>query len=280
MKRTMSILTVIASIGFSSAGLAGEECGMHVFGDSLSDVGKKSAFSLYTLSDQLEPPSWPYKKGRFTNGRVWVEYLKDYVCPQGPFASYAAGGAFTDERNLDELIAPDAGGLATQVARVEDGGVTFTRDDVIVLWAGANDYVFGAIALAPPNAVDVVWNVVDAVERLAARGATRFVLPNMPDLGGTPLGRTNDELAAALSALSQGHNAVLGVAVEGLVEAGLDITVVDVASLFATVQDHPENFGFHDVAHPCLIQQPDLSRIPSGLCPEQGKTYDATGFFF
>lgn len=272
----------VVGIGLAPAiGMAGD-CNIYTFGDSLSDVGAKSTHSLYEQSGGIEPPSPPYAKGRYSDGRVWVEYVKRYICRDGELISYAAGGAYTDSRNVNALIAPGAGGLETQLDLVDDADIQFTDDDVIMLWAGANDYIFDTLAGSPPDPSVIVGNIADAVGRLADRGATRFVLPNMPLLGRTPLAAADQTgtLAAALNGLSEFHNVALAAAIGDLRAASLDVGLVDIARLFDAMLTDPAEFGFDNVSVPCLIQNPDLSRDPTGACPPDGDTFDARGVFF
>jgi len=284
MKKLLGSACFIAVLGFGLApatALAGD-CNIYAFGDSLSDIGERSAHSLYEQSGRIEPPSPPYAAGRYSDGRVWVQYLKRYICREGALISYAVGGAFTDARNVNAPIAPGAGGLATQVDHVDDDGVVFRDDDVILLWAGANDYIFDTLAGSPPDPTVVVANIADAIGRLAARGAVRFVLPNMPLLGRTPLAASDQTgtLAAALNGLSEFHNVVLEAVIADLDGTSLDVRSVDIARLFDAVLTDPDEFGFDNVSVPCLIQNPDLSRDPTGACPADGDTFDARGVFF
>ncbi|KAJ1837314.1 hypothetical protein LPJ70_005902, partial [Coemansia sp. RSA 2708] len=64
---------------------------LHIFGDSLSDVG-----TLQKLTLGLLPPP-PYWKGRFSSGPVWNEYLaklRNY-----DLYNKAIGGSTSDNKN-------------------------------------------------------------------------------------------------------------------------------------------------------------------------------------
>jgi phospholipase/lecithinase/hemolysin len=68
---------------------------LFVFGDSLSDTG-----NLYAMTGGYPPP--PYWNGRFSNGKLWVEYLADSL--QMPIAAgdnYAVAGATTGRLNAN-----------------------------------------------------------------------------------------------------------------------------------------------------------------------------------
>jgi len=285
MKKHLSGLLIAVCVFaiYPIAANARDNCRMFVFGDSLSDSGAQSKHSIFHLSGNVEPPSPPYAGGRYSDGRLWVEYLRRFLCRKGRLNSYAQGGSFTDFRNVDSGTLPGSGGLATQVDNVDDDDVEFDEDDVILLWAGGNDYVFDTLAGNPPDPTVVVGNIVDAVLRLADRGARRFVLPNLPALGRSPLASFADPtgtLAAALNSLTGFHNIVLAGAIADLNASGLDATPVDIAALFDAVLSDPAAFGFNNVTVPCLIQMPDLTRVPTGACPPDGDSFDATGVFF
>src|SRR5262245_25018161 len=107
-----------------------------VFGDSLSDTGN---FSTMTRG---YPPA-PYYQGRFSNGKLWVEYAADALrmtIQSGD--NYAVAGATTGRYNVNNgqggLTFP---GLLDQIdtfARQHPG--TEASDALFVVWAGANDF--------------------------------------------------------------------------------------------------------------------------------------------
>jgi len=287
IKRLLAFLMLVLGIGLANASASASSCNVYAFGDSLSDIGKKSKSSMFDLSNKTEPPSKPYFNGRYSDGLVWVDYVKALACPAGQLTGYAAGGSFTDTRNLNVDIAPDAAGLAVQVDRAVADGVVFAADDIVLLWVGANDYIFDTISGNPPSPFDVVSNIVAAIQQLAGLGATTFVVPNMPALGNTPFAALADPtgeygLAAGLNDLANGHNIILANTIDALNSSNLGFTVlaVDVHSTFDAILSHPEDFGFHNAQYPCLIQDELRNRSPSGLCPEQGNTYVAAGTVF
>ncbi|HEY9301471.1 MAG TPA: SGNH/GDSL hydrolase family protein, partial [Phormidium sp.] len=62
---------------------------LYVFGDSLSDAG-----TVFRATGGMYPPNPPYFQGRYSNGRVWVEYLA--LCLHLDFnqtKNFAYGGA-------------------------------------------------------------------------------------------------------------------------------------------------------------------------------------------
>ena len=154
-----------------------------VFGDSLSDPG-----NLYQLTGGLYPPSPPYANGRFSNGPLWIEYLQqDFGLPDSAVLNLAYGGATSGRQNVAELLfGGDFPGLLDEIGAFATNPFlsTFDARDLFVVWAGANDYLFGFST--DPDAV--VGNIIAAVQTLIspAVGAKTVIVPNLPDLGKLP----------------------------------------------------------------------------------------------
>ena len=61
---------------------------LYVFGDSLSDMG-----TVFRMTGGMYQPNPTYYKGRYSNGRVWVEYLADRLkLPSDRVTNFAYGG--------------------------------------------------------------------------------------------------------------------------------------------------------------------------------------------
>ena len=114
--------------------------GLYVFGDSLSDVG-----TVFRATGGMYPPP-TYFQGRYSNGRVWVEYLADRLrLSSNPTNNFAVGGATTgSDRNT---LVP---GLLTQVQSFNKTHHQPLQNALYVLWAGANDYLQGASSATVP----------------------------------------------------------------------------------------------------------------------------------
>ncbi len=267
-----TVLLTVVLIGSGSASVLAmdprqpEVNNLWAFGDSLTDSG-----NLFYLSGGTVPPSPPYFNGRFSDGPVWLEGLADrlgltidFDTPVfiNPLANNRAiAGAFT---GLDGESAPGLGVLS-QVDLFLNTVGSVEPDDLVVVWAGANDYFF--TDALPPEAVG---NLAQAVTDLAMQGnARRFLVPNLPDLGETPLGQLvlTPEQAAGLNALTAFHNAALAETMTDLAEVlGLEIVLVNVNAAFAELLERQKLFGYDNVTMPCLIQQPDGTRPPTGAC--------------
>jgi outer membrane lipase/esterase len=205
-------------------------------------------------------PPLPYVAGRFSSSRISVEYLKrklGYV----RLDDVAVGGAATDTRNVEDyspqLTGGPFGGAQTQVSELLLQAGNTVDDDLVVAFADANNYL-----LDDTNPVTVVQSLADAIVDLILQGgATRFVVPNLPNLGDTPYGLSQGAATAqALNQLTAAHNAVLAAAMAQIesdfAQQGLEIEIliVDVNSFFAEIVERPRAFGFTTVNAPCFDQ--------------------------
>ena len=228
------------------------------FGDSLSDNG-----NLYLATSGTQPPA-PYNK-RFTNDLVWAEYLAGSM--QGFFTatSYTSGNfnsAFGGARTDAAVVNPP--GTSTQIASFLAHHGTFGANDVVSMWAGAND-IFQAVPGAAGNpstaasvmtgvSVTAATNVATQVGTLAGAGAKTILVMNLPDLGQTPQ-FTSSASASALgtvsatafnTALSAGLNTVAGQA------TGTNIVQVDIQSAFSAIIANPSAFGISNATQACI----------------------------
>ena len=249
---------------------------LYVFGDSLSDSG-----NLFALTGN-EPESPPYFEGRFSDGPVWFERLAAMLeldidfnvsVLDDPLANdQAFGGAQSGFGSLSG----NSIGVLSQVENFTAAGGSFGRDDLIVIWVGANDY----FSVVNANPLVVVGNIMTAVRRLSRIGARRFFIVNLPNLGDTPLGistKTQDVLNFATKA----HNDLLKAKVAGLrLFSRREFALFDVNATFKQVVANPEAFGFENVTTPCLLPRLDGSTRPSGLCPPQGDSFESNGVLF
>lgn len=194
--------------------------GLVIFGDSLSDTG--NVLSLTTQFTTFPFPNFPGAAGRFSDGKVWTEYLAEglgLVNAAKPANLYHdAANTFN---NVVAIGAPGGSNFAYGGARTGLGGsagattglgsqlvnwngtlfgTSLTRaadpNALYVVVAGANDLRDARSAFATGSAADtaarssaasaVAWNVVNSVSLLANAGARHFLISNLPDLGKTP----------------------------------------------------------------------------------------------
>lgn len=163
------VLAIAGSTGALARDLSAHPItNLYVFGDSLSDSG-----NLFAATG-VEPPSPPYFKGRSSDGPVWVENLAallgmtidfDIKVTDDPLANVQAfGGALSGFGS--EFGDPI--GLLSQAENFTAAGGSFARNDLIIIWVGANDYLF--IDNAKP--LEVVRNITKAIRQLSYAGGS------------------------------------------------------------------------------------------------------------
>ena len=202
----------------------------YVFGDSLSDTGNDYILTKLQKIDPTLPPSdSPHKTyylGRFSNGPVAAEYLWRQLhdgAPLTPFlsnpnipstggVSFAFGGSTSGYLNQvpGGLFVPGVLGQIELYRKVLKGKPK--SKTLYAIWTGANDYLMGRTE--QPS--EVVTNIVKAIQTLYSLGARDFLIPNLPDLGLTPMVQMTEGGPAQLLALTQSHNALLAEALNQL----------------------------------------------------------------
>ena len=260
----------------------------YVFGDSLSDTG-----NIFTATGGLEnpesafPPNPPYSEGRFSNGPIWVNFVGDEIgltptqfipTPANiptEGINFAIGGSSSGLNNAFFPDLPSLPGVLGQVGlftqTLQANNQKANPNALYTVWGGANDYVFGGVT--DPN--QTVSNLSNAVGALAAAGAGKIAVFNLPDLGKTPFAIANG-ISPQLTQLTLAHNAALEQALAGLsANTDANIIPVDINSLLNRAAANPGEFGFtQNPAIPCVIG--DFNSI-SSVCdnPDEFIFFDA-----
>jgi outer membrane lipase/esterase len=276
----MSFKTVSASIlalGLSSIVLAGMGqaqslySSITIFGDSLSDTG-----NIPKLIGLNYPPP-PYFQNQFSNGPVYANYLNGLFGISTPLNDLAIGGAKTGIGNVGGLPGNPAIGLPNAGMDGEldyylQSHPTPSKSDLFIVWGGANDYLdtvptFQTLGLSghrltqyllsPTGPVTVaVGDLVTDVRRLAAIGVKNFVVPNLPDLGDTPLLNGNPITKAQGGQLADVHNQALASAMGALQQQlKVNITIVDVGAILKDIIADPGKYGIdpNHITQECIL---------------------------
>lgn len=229
-----------------------------VFGDSLSDTG-----TVFRATGGLYPPNPPYFQGRYSNGRVWVEYLADRLqLTPNQISNFAYGGATTG--NDSTSLVPSLLGQVQTFTKTNPEADVAT---LYVLWAGANDYLQGTSSVSAP-----VANLTKAIDALTTTGVRRILVANLPDLGQLPSTRTSPQ-ATALNTLTQTHNQALRRALKVLSQqADLQIAFLDVNTLYREAITDSAKFNLANVTSACLTgsracSNPDRFLFWDGIHP-------------
>ncbi len=230
-----------------------------VFGDSLSDVGNAHAL----LGDEAVP-SPPHWQGRRCNGPLWVERLAGRLGVAAPTPSlrggsgHAHGGAQSGNGLSPIRAVPN---LLEQVDRFLAGlaGGSIDPDALVVLRAGANDYLTAPWPIGPACGEAINTNLLAAVQALADAGATRFLIPTELPWGWSPIvpPELTPEDRATLNGLIAAQNDRLRPALQELASARrLGIVQPDLHGLVLEILAAPAAFGFHEVSRPALPDHP------------------------
>ncbi|KAJ2720640.1 RasGAP protein [Coemansia sp. Benny D115] len=168
---------------------------LHIFGDSLSDVG-----TLKSLTLGIIPPK-PYWEGRFSSGPVWNEYLAKLLGYN--LYNKAIGGSTSNNKN-SALLDFSPIDLPINIPSTQDQISYFKLNnplyalsptralDIAVLEVGANDFFAEMLNLATntltvESFVETLSNtVVDQLEQLRKIGFKNIVVANMAAIQYTP----------------------------------------------------------------------------------------------
>lgn len=140
-----------------------------------------------------------------------------------------------------------------------------------VVWGGANDLYADSSTAAVTAAAT---REINLIQRLVTAGATDFLVPNLPPLGGVP-DHASDPNAAALNAASASFRAQLATGLQALAisaaAAGktLHLYQPDIFTQFATAASSPMSYALADVTHAAqgISGNPDTYLIWDGLHP-------------
>lgn len=222
---------------------------LYVFGDSLSDNGNAAI-----LTGGVYPQSPPYDPLRFSNGPLAVEGLAVALgVGLTPFAlggnNYALAGAATGSENY---LGVAKAGMATEIGLFAAQAAVFDpARTLFVVWGGPNDFF---IDPQPATVTQAAGNLAQDITALAGMGAQHFLVPNMPDLGLTPFGRSFGAAGAQYwSDLSLAFNLQLELELQQLeTMQALDLIRFDTFGFLQEVVQDPVAFNFTNVIDACL----------------------------
>ena len=266
MKKKILLLAIIAVFSFimttfvPSLASVNKINQLYIFGDSLSDTG-----NIYRATAGAYPSSPPYFQGRYSNGLVWVEYLASglKLTPEQS-TNFAFGGATTGTSSMNGIP-----GLLAQVDNFTKAHPDINPNALYVLWAGANDYLYGT-----SNSTMPIENLSKAIQLLSTRGAKKILVANIPDLGKLPSTRYTAN-SNRLSESAIAYNQSLAKSFEVLNDKlGHDTQIIefDANSLYREAITEPAKFGFTNVTNACLnkvavCDHPDKFLFWDGIHP-------------
>ena len=228
-----------------------------VFGDSLSDMGNAKD-SILDVPDV--PPYW---NGRFSNGKVWVEYFSDNMglntthgSGTSPGDNRAFGGSQTGQ-GYSYLLLPNVG---TQIdSYLTNVQTAISNDDLVILWAGGNDFLYG---LGDPDVISA--NMASHITALAGAGATHFLVANLPPLEKTPEVRSWS--ASRQSNIANDvveYNQKLNSQVSSLKnDLSIDINLIDAHALFNEIETNAPHLGLTNTIDPACSSSGSILPLP------------------
>jgi phospholipase/lecithinase/hemolysin len=215
--------------GGSGGGTSPPAGGIHLqvvsFGDSLSDVG-----TYAPIADAVGG-------GRFTTnpGQVWTQDVAQYygdtltvaftidithkLSAQGGLG-YAEGGAtVATPANLYNFLTDVIGNIEMPVNQQVSSYLSthggFSANQLVLVWAGANDVLrAGALPAAAETVQAAANTLAQVVGQIVQNGATHVVVINVPNIGLSPKGLAASDGGATLTQLSQIFNNGLNAALQ------------------------------------------------------------------
>ena len=255
------IMVILTASTQSSQSFANDNFNeVYVFGDSLSDTG-----NIFKATNGVYPPSPPYFQGRYSNGPVWVEHLGSRLgLNNAKNINFAYGGATTVSGSTNGIP-----GVLSQVYSYTKSQPKVNPNALYILWAGANDYLFGAT-----NTTSAIANLSNAAQSLLTVGVKTILVANLPDLGKIPA-TSGTSYSSNLSAVTNQHNLELTKSIDALQKkagSGNNIIQLDVNYLYREAISQPAKFGFTNVTSSCLsnvttCNNPDQFLFWDGIHP-------------
>ncbi len=253
MRVKLFAVTGLILISPLCAALASSFSQFYVFGDSLSDNG-----NIFTLSGGKYPGS-NYGTYTFPGTTLTTQYYSDGpnttpvgTGPEGLWVDQLAGklGITNPQPVAAGGTNYAVGGAQTGSSSFEDIGnqvILFSSTHLFsgapssglyAFWGGANDILQGN------NPVTAANNLDGYISTLWSEGAKNFVWLNLPLLGDTPSGKPQQ---ASLNAASVAFDTQWATDLAALQGKGIDVTGVNIESLFSTLLGDPAAYGFTNV---------------------------------
>ena len=235
-------------------------------------------------------PGEPYWQNRFSNGRVWEEYLAPMLNidreDKSQFDVQAFGGswAVTYDYQLTvwnlirhpietiktlvvgKLIPPSLG-LTVQAWLLMNDKVS--SDDLVFLFTGGNDYlnVLRFEDNYNPNVMSsYIDNVLDGIEysirKLIMNGAEKLVIMNLPDISVTPrFVYTTDKPVLASAVMLHNQRLQQRINVLRIEFPQVTFVTIDIPKLMGSLMANPSAHGFKYIDKPCIDVKLPMYRL-------------------
>lgn len=226
-------------------------------------------------------PGDPYWQSRFSNGRVWNEYLASMLNidkeDARQFTNQAFGGSWAQTydyqlttwnlirhpaNTLKALIVgkliPPSLGLTVQAYLLTHEKLD--ENTVYFVFSGANDYLNALrfegnynTALMSDYVDNVVASLGNSIHKLTSAGARHIVVLGLPSVANTPK-YAQDEDKDVLGAAVEWHNERLAdkVAEWKSDEPDVDFLYVDLQTFLLKAINNPQDYGLSNVIDACI----------------------------
>lgn len=257
MKLRCLIVLCLIAVCSTNPTWASSFSGMYVFGDSLSDQGNFYSATSSNPSGPTPPPEYTdgTNSGRFTNGLNYIDYLSSNLgLSSRPYLTGGTNFSFGGARISNH---PYGGYSLLQQLDIFSTASNKTADPnaLYVVWAGANDLVDylerPGTTISPAESLTYLLSVI---QDLAGFGAKNILVPNLPDIGLTPMiavfGSEATELATDLTV---GFNEGLAAGLSALESTYTDVNFIgfDTFNFLNEIVADPEAAGFSNVTDAC-----------------------------
>jgi phospholipase/lecithinase/hemolysin len=245
-----------------------------VFGDSLSDTGTLAEFLQHNAPN---PPSF---HDSFTNGPVAVELLAERFGLRADPSLWLNG--FTDTFHLFPAGFVAGTNYAVAGARSAGGGTPLANqvaaflghvnqqapsDALYVVMIGGNDVRTAAHAGMSAGVNAGVSAEIAAIQALISKGATRFLVPNVPNVGAIPEFTQDSPAgqAATATAFSVLYDQLLASGIQSLMMQNPTDSIVsfDLFSFNSALGANASNLSFTNVTDRCYTNAAAVFVTPS-----------------
>lgn len=270
-----------------------------VFGDSTTDAGNNNYIANPIYSANMLPNGQDFipASGRFTNGKLIVDYLCDYLDLPAipPFLqpganlkngiNFASGGAGVlnatragrtipfevQQDNFNKVYNnPSAYGLTSETI----------QNALFYISISANDYIvyiteLQSVVSFEDYKMQVVGNITKAIKNLYAKGVRKFVVQGIPALGCAPAislafnAKPTGSCNPFVQGIMESHNAALKPALAQLL-ATLPEIRLSFSLAFFQIQleaaEDPKQYGFKVGLDACCGVGPYGGAVACGQC--------------
>lgn len=245
--RAFLFALLIACLGTSSV-YGGPFSEIVAFDSSLTDTGNVQEFLQSNYGISFTEP--PYYNGRFTNGKVYIEYLAEELGLPAPVASllggknYSFGGALAGPGMVaSEYFPPGWPNIGTEIDQYLSE-YTPTGNELFVVSGGQNNMSYPSFFEEDGGDVSILVDyMVDHITTLANAGGNNFLVALLAPLGQLPANRGGPD-EALFDQLASDFNTLLVSELDTLEDSLLiDISILDIHAAYTDIFANPGKYG-------------------------------------